>query len=234
MTRHISTLNLHRLRYGELDGDDLASVNEHLESCERCQRRLGVQQAERNAFEISPLPAALQEAALPTIPANRPMWPRIVAIAAVALAAMAIGFLSLPSEVAPVEPDPVDDGIRAKGDLPAIEVWLDTERGPRALRAGESLEPGDRVQLLYRPEGASWITLVGRDGAGDVEVWGSVEPIGDHLQPAPFGLTLDETPGAQEFHVIRSDRPLDRDEIDRIISGEEPSAQWEYISVPKK
>lgn len=234
MTAHISTLDLHRHRYGELAGDAAERVASHLQSCERCQRRLGVQQAERNSFAITPIPPAIQEIALPTRPANRPIWPRVVAIAAVALAAAAVGVLGLPREGAPIDQAPEHEDIRAKGDLPTLEVWVDSRSGPRALRAGEALHAGDRVQLLFRPEGASWVTLAGTDGAGNLELWGSFEPLGNHLQPAPFGLTLDETAGDQAFHLLRSPRPLEVEEVRRALAGEADDVDWESITVPKR
>ena len=40
MTSHLSTLTLHRVRYGELDGPVLVDARAHLADCPECQREL--------------------------------------------------------------------------------------------------------------------------------------------------------------------------------------------------
>ena len=59
---HVTTLDLHRLRYGELDKARAAEVRAHLDGCPMCTERLQAQHAMRAEFEVRPVPAALREA----------------------------------------------------------------------------------------------------------------------------------------------------------------------------
>ncbi len=218
---HLSTLKLHQYRYGELDGDLCEEVRNHIATCERCAARLNVQERAREDFVLQPVPEAITSAT----PANNSRWFR--RLAPILVAAAAILFVSM-FWAAP------DDGMRPKGDLPEIEVQIATDAGPRAIRDGDRLGEGDRVQLLYDPRGATLVTFVGRDGSGEIEVYKSITPRGTGLQPAPFALTLDDAPGPQEFWVIASDRSLDGEEIADAIDGGLNDVQVRSVILPKE
>jgi hypothetical protein len=230
MSSHVHTLELHRFRLGELDPDEHSRVRSHLDGCDRCTERLAVQQAERKAFAARQLPSALLEAERPQ-PANRSMMRFFGPAALIVVAAAALVIATPFDTLAPL--DPIVDEVRPKGDLPDLELWLNTDVGPRPLRAGERLATGDTVQMLFRPAGASWVTLAGKDGSGTLEVWGTAEPIGDHLQPAPFALTLDETAGPQHFFIVSFDSPLDASGVSSAIEGTLDGARVRELVVPK-
>ena len=69
---HLSTLTLHRIRYGELEGEPLTDARAHLDTCARCSARLQAQEAHRSAFVLQPVPAAIRAAAPP--PEASPGW----------------------------------------------------------------------------------------------------------------------------------------------------------------
>jgi hypothetical protein len=222
MTQHLSTLKLHQYRYGELEGDICEAARAHIETCERCSQRLLVQERGREEFVLQPLPAAIAATAKP---ANNARW--FARFVPVLVAAAAILFVSLTFLND-------DDGNRAKGVLPEIEVWVGTDAGPRALRSEERLRAGDSIQLLYDPHGYSMITLVGRDGTGQIEVYKTLHPEGEGLRPAPFALTLDDASGPQEFWIIASDAPIAMDEIADAIDGKLNEVHVRGVIVPKE
>ncbi len=235
MSVHLSTLTLHKLRYGELDGDALASARAHLEACERCAGRLAVQERERAAFVLQPMPAAIREAAA-TSP-SRSIWPRWLRdlspflVAAVAAAAL---FVVVPEVRQATTPPEVVDTVRLKGELPAIEVWVDTGTGARPLRPDERLSAGDRLQLKYDPRGASHVAFAGRDGAGLVEIYGAFPVEGRGLVAAPFGLMLDATPGDQQLFVLTSDRPLTPAQVKEALTRRVPGVRVVEATVRKQ
>jgi hypothetical protein len=202
MDRHLNTLQLHQLRYGELEEDVRKRARLHLDTCDSCARRFRAQQAERAAFVLQPVPPALQAA-------PRRSWSRhwsggvftsLAALAAVL--ALAMTQVSVPTGPQTVE------STRAKGALPSLEVWIDGPQGPRPLRLEESVGAGERIQVLFDPQGHRWVTFAGQDGAGSWERYGAVEPKEGGLQPAPFALTLDDTPGDQRLFILAGDRAL--------------------------
>lgn len=216
MTRHISTLDLHRYRYGELADEATDRVRTHLDACERCARRLGVQQTEREAFVLEAVPPAILEPALGARPANQPAGFRWLIAGLAVAAAAAVALTQLPT----ADPTaPTIENTRPKGQLPLMEVWIESASGPRIVRPGESLEAGDIVQPMVRGDGSAFVTLAGRDGTGAVELWGVVQPEATGLTPADFALTLDDAPGPQTFYAIGASRPLTLDEVHEVLAG---------------
>ncbi len=241
MSSHVSTLALHQYRYDELDDTARAEVDAHLSGCDRCRGRLQVQLAQREAFVLQPLPAAIAasqvELAAPTL------WVRLrslLPIGALVAALVVAGLvpLILPSGVGPGHVESPET-TRIKGPHSALEIWIDGDQGPRELRKGDVLRTGDRVQLVFDPLGAPYAILAGRDGTGAIEVWKTIDtrdrPQG--LRQAPFGLTLDDTPGDQEFILIPAQARLDERRITRIIEGDgslSNGPDWVSVIVPKE
>ncbi len=228
MSGHVSTLDLHRLRYGELSPAKAAALRAHLQTCELCARRHRTQLAEREVFALASVPPAI--AALSTPPARGRRWWRYGGLAAALTAAVVAWSLTAP--------EPTDDAsmsTRAKGDSIDLEIWVSTESGPRPLRPGESLRSGDTVQLLYDPGDATAVWLAGRDSDGTVEVYGRVLPRGSGLQPAPFALTLDHSSGAQEFALFVPDQQVTAADVKLGMAGDaDLPGRWSRIDVPKE
>lgn len=227
MSPHLSTLTLHRLRLGELQGDALSAAKTHLDGCEVCRGRAGHQLREREAFVLRPVPQAIRDvSARPALP-----WWREWLPLGLAFAAAAAVFVAVPAIRGPDAPQ--IDTIRFRGELPTIEVWVD-RGGPRALRDGERVRAGERIQLGYDPRGASSIALAGRDGTGRIEVWTTNAPTGIGLVRAPFALTLDDAPGPQELFVVGSDRPLDEAAVKAALGGGVPGVRVARVALPKE
>ncbi|MEZ4238668.1 MAG: zf-HC2 domain-containing protein [Myxococcota bacterium] len=231
---HPSTLTLHRYRYGELDGPPLAALRDHLEACEACRGRLQVQEQERAAFVLRPVPPAIRALAAEAPP--RPWWQRLfreLAPFALAAAAALLVIVALPSSrVAQIGPG---TGLtQTRGSVPAIEAWIAVDGATRPLHAEDVLGAGDRVQLSYDPRGASFVAIAGRDHTGVVDVFTTDAPTGVGLVQAPFALTLDDAPGVQELFVVTADRPLDPGTVKAAVASDVPGVRVARLAVRKE
>lgn len=227
-TGHLSTLTLHRLRYGELQGTALTDARAHLADCTRCSARLSVQEQERAAFVLQPVPDAIQQMA----PRSAPWWRDLMPFAYALVAASAL-FGAVPSLRAETAPE-VRDVVRFRGDLPRIEAWVDRGQGRRPLHDDEVLGAGDRVQLAYDPRGANVIAIAGRDSSGEIEVYTTEAPTGEGLVQAPFALTLDGAPGIQELFVVGSERHLDALHVRAAIGAGMPGVRVARLAIRKE
>jgi len=229
--RHLSTLHLHQLRYGELPPDREPAARRHLADCPQCAGRLAVQERERRAFEVLPVPVALR----PPAPKRSRGWLFGLIGTLAAVAAAAALTIAAPGIFGPETDGP---SVRVKGAASAgLEVWVERTDGTRPWRPGEVLRAGDRVQLVVAPEGAATITVGGRDGTGVVEVYGSYRPDDPRRpSPAPFSLTLDAAPGPQEFFAVRAAHALSDDEVKLAVSGDVPprGVTVATIAIPKE
>jgi len=240
---HLSTLMMHRVRLGELEGAARDEAEAHLRECEECTEIADAQAHAEDRFAEEPLPDWLLSLEEPSpmpasghtpklappiahVPANRP-FPRWIAglltLAAAALIVVGIGFSG---------GEPLEVG-REKGVLPTVELWVKSDVGPRPIRSGEALRTGDTVQVFYDSRGASHAVIAGRDGSGRIEVYGVV-PKHEKLGPAPFSLTLDDAPGPQEFFVVTGARPLTSDDVTRAIRGQDRSFAVQAVKVGKQ
>ena len=197
---HVTTLDLHRLRYGELDKARATEVRAHVDGCATCTERLQAQHAMRAEFEVRPVPAALREAS------KRPRVPTWVwaLLPGLMVAALAL-FVVLPADYG----TPYED-VRYKGG--GVELLLDG-RGvvdPEATR----FHAGDRIQVRVAPghAGQAWVT----DGH---QVLGTFPVEAGKATLAPFSLTLDAEPVSEHLVVLVSREMLRDDEIQRILVG---------------
>lgn len=211
---HISTLLLHQYRYGELDAPAMRRVDAHLQQCPACSQRHQHQLATRAEFEVSPVPQALLDAIAEDAP--RPSllesWRRWLWLAAAPMAVAALALVFVQPGTDPERPlDPqIRETVRMKGALPALEAWRgDADGSAAVLTARDAVRAGDVIQLMVDPHGASWAALAGRDGTGELQIFGAFDVSGQQgLVRAPFSLTLDDAPGPQVFYVVTSeDKP---------------------------
>ena len=213
MTKHPSTLTLHKLRYNELPPAQEDALRVHLRECAECSGRLGAQESHRAAFVAAPVPEALR--APPPAPA--PWWRRMWWVAPLAAAALAL--LTLVPTTTTTEtaesPPPTE---RIKGAAVALEAWLDTPQGPRLLDDGAVVAEGDTIQLRFDPGPHRYVSLLGEDGAGAVQLFGTLAADGGEIQRAPFALRLDESPGPQLLYAIYTDQRLSEDALVTLVS----------------
>lgn len=200
MSDHPSTLQLHRLRYGELDPAESRRLRDHLDACPRCADRLRSQEATRAAFVVEPVPPAIQALSRPRRSLRAWWW------ALPALAAAAGVLIAIPSI------DTTGDGsedVRTKGAMASLEVVAERAGQNVLLAPGSVVMPGDRIQLRFDPGDHAWAAFAGRDGSGVIQVYRVTRAEEGGMRPAPFGLELDDTPGDQELFAIFSDEPPD-------------------------
>jgi hypothetical protein len=220
---HLSTLELVRFRAGELSPDRHAAAQQHLADCSTCHARADAAQADDDAVAVEPLPDWLPREGAAQSPGQWALWVRRWLPASTSLAAAALMLVvALPVLRAPAMSG---DGLRSKGELPAMEVWVDSDGGARPLEVGEALQEGDRVQLFYDPRGADRVALAGRDHTGAIEIYGVLAPVRDGLQPAPFALTLDDAPGNQELFVVVGDAGLDAAAAEAAVRRGDPAVR---------
>ncbi len=231
-SKHLSTLTLHRMRYGELQGDALHEVRAHVAACEACAARLAGQERHRAAFEAMAVPPAIREAPVPAPANDYRGWIRwatpLAAVAAVAM--FAITLVSPPL-------GPEDDGNRPKGDTLGVEAWVDQEGGPVKVSGERQVHPGDRIQIRVRGPGQHVVTVAGKDGAGRIAVYGAWTSDDDEgWEPAPFALELDNTPGDERFYAIFGEREFSERDVRAAIQRGQPPAggDWDMVVLDKE
>jgi hypothetical protein len=210
---HLSTLQLHRLRLGELSPAERAPLDEHIDTCAVCARRAQHQVAARAAFVQTPVPAAI--AAL-----DRPsFWERLgrwrAALLLIPVAAATVLVLNVPPAGPRPAVEPVSD-VRTKGSNPVLEAWIEAGQSARPVYSGERVAAGARVQLKVDAGSRRFVTLAGKDGRGTVEVYGTFPSAGPGISSAPFALTLDDSAGEQAFFAILTDT---RPSPDRVLEA---------------
>ena len=212
---HVTTLDLHRLRYGELDKARAAEVRTHVDGCATCTERLQAQHAMRAEFEVRPVPAALREASKrPRVPTW--VWALLPGLMVAALALVVV----LPADVGTSYED-----VRYKGG--GVELLLEGKGvvDPEATR----FHAGDRVQVRVAPghAGQVWVT----DGH---QVLGTFPVEAGKATLAPFSLTLDGEPGAEHLVVLVSREMLQDYQIQRILVGRRmPGVDVTYLELKK-
>lgn len=194
---HVSTLDLHRLRYGELPATRAAGLRQHLDDCAACRGRMQAQQALRAEFEVLPVPAGLRT------PPARPWWTwsRLPALAAMAAALMLTLRLADPSAT---------DTTRLKGA--AAEVLVE---GRGTLASGDLVRAGDRLQV--RVPAGPWAEAWVSDGA---TVLGRFPLVEGEATLAPFSLTIDDSPGRERLVIVLSEGPGTEAQVKRALRGE--------------
>ncbi|MFK7927241.1 MAG: hypothetical protein AB8H79_03585 [Myxococcota bacterium] len=233
-----NTLLLHRYHQGELQGSVREQVRAAIESDPETRERYQALQANESAFAVQSLPPWLVQESRPSfwrtwMPVWAPMG-ALVAVGAAVLIAVNVPALT-PSGVPGVD---VADVLIEKGELPELEVWVDAGSGPRPLRTFddgevEALGEGAHVQLVFQARGRRFVTLAGRDGTGEIEVYDSIEVRGrEGLIQAPFGLVLDDAPGPQEFFALGHDEPLTARDVQRHV--EQETGDLNRVAVPKQ
>lgn len=197
---HLSTLQLNQLRYGEMSAEEEAQARAHLQECARCAARFNAQEANRAAFVLEPVPAAIRELASPPPANDNKSWRwALMAVAAMLLVAFPI---LLPSSPA-TGPDELVPMERTKGKHILLEAWLDTQDGPVLLDPSDLIAAGDVVQLKFSTLDRPYVSFGGVDGAGLIELYGTVEAGEDmQIHRAPFALQMDQTPGEQRFYAL--------------------------------
>jgi hypothetical protein len=217
---HISTLDLHRLRYGELDRARTTELRSHMDGCPSCLARLQAQQAMRAEFEVLPVPEALKGRKRSQ---GVPSWVWAL-LPGVTVAALALFVLvpTVPDLDGGGEDGPLVEDVRYKS-AGKVEVILEGAGvvDPKA----QTFHTGDRIQVRVAP--GPWKHAWIADGsavtgaAGGAEILGTFEVEAGKATLAPFSLVVDGEPGPVRLVVVMARTPLKSDEIQRILGGEQ-------------
>lgn len=219
----LSDLALDRLAMGELDRATAQRANDHLAACVPCRARQRALEREREQFAAGPpplsIPGIAHVASAPSaLPRRRP-WLATGVGGGLAVAASVAAVLLLrergpaPHVAGPV-PDPSADTVASKGTDFELVAVVDRDGHQTRVRSGDSVLPGDRVQLAYSIVELGHLYVVGVDGTSRATVY-FPEPNGSsEVQPGrevelPFSLVVDATPGAEHFYGVlcRDARP---------------------------
>lgn len=107
-----------------------------------------------------------------------------------------------------------DDGHRARGLAPALEVYRQTAAGAERLGPGAPVRSGDVLQLSVVRGDATHGWIVSVDGGGAVTLHG-----GGELAPGrtnlPHAYRLDDAPAFERFFLVTDDEPLAREDVVR-------------------
>lgn len=212
----VSRFDVERFACGELSGVAAARVQRGIDEDPALKAFLDELRADDAAFLLQQPPAAfVARLAAPT--AMTP-WTRAAAffgtafgglrlqLAAGAMAAVVLVTLV----VAPGADD--DDDIRTKGGVPqpALSFFVKEQGGARLGTPGESLAPGDQIQLAVKDVDAPALVVLGVDRAGVVSVYekqaSRSTPKGEPgPRPLPSALILDDITGVERFFVVYGD-----------------------------
>lgn len=215
---HLSTLVLHQLRYGELEGEAARDAQAHLDDCDQCRGRHQSQLAFRRAFDVKAPPITLPVSA-PSSWERAQRWLRWAVVPAL-VAALAL--IAVRTGGPGVDPD----GTRLKGVDDVVVLVEDLG----VLDAGEAIRPGDRLQIRVPagPWSEAWV--------GDADgLIGRFELEPDTQTLSPFALTVDGESGDEELVVVLSEDPLDRASAGAAMSGRRmPGVEVRRLYLPKE
>jgi hypothetical protein len=117
------------------------------------------------------------------------------------------------------------EGIRAKGG-PVLEYYVKRDGQVQPGQAAGPYRQGDELQFVYAAGGYPYVTLASVDSHGHVSLYrpeGGNAPLSHtaapgERQPLPFGVTLDDSPGAELFVMIYGSGPLAGDAVERWLT----------------
>jgi hypothetical protein len=228
-----SRFNLVRLKTGDLEDREAASVNAHVGACERC--RASMDSLEKNIAAFEPhredhLRRLMDRIDAEPIPfeSRRPsLFARLTVVGGLAAAAALAFGLFVVLGTSPKETP--DDSIRFKGHL-SLEVIA--KRGERQFKVeqGSALTEDDAVRFIVTTASPGYLDLFSVDAEGTVSpFYPESDPSRD---PAPMQIAspgrhvlpgsviLDGALGHEDFVVVFSKTAFDREEVQNKIQLE--------------
>lgn len=231
-----SELALDRLFAGECNDLEKARILRQLASCAACAEALEARRAEREDFAPDPqLLARLaaldaQPTAAPSLaPRGTPRgaarrW-RHLAPAAVALASCAA---LLVLALRPRSSDPaIDRSATSKGG-PRVELLLLRRGELSPVADGDTLYPGDQLQVVLRVAAPRFVALYSRDGAGTLSRYAPTDPTMTQVLPGgaaimPNSTVLDEVLGRETLAVFLCELPQEDARLRAHVEAGQPA-----------
>jgi len=231
MNRRIPDWLLERYLLDELDEERRAELQRRLAEDAEARARLDRLRAETEAFLQRHPPAKVAPRILARLRAaerTRAPVPRRLVVAAAASIALAFLLVVRGGE---------GEGIRAKGQAPALVVHRSLGERVERLEDGAMSGEGDLVQLGYVVSGRRFGAIVSVDGAGRVSRHLPLE--GDRAVPLESGRTvmlphayeLDDAPGFERFFLVVADGPFSLEPI--LEAARDLPAQTTRLRLPR-
>jgi anti-sigma factor RsiW len=194
---------------GDLAGDRVTAVREHLAGCARCSSRSEELRNEEAKFAAEPLP--------PVLASPRRIVPRQVRWFAAA------GLLAAALFVLVVVPRRTDrDGERTKGSPMGFRFYVDHAGNVRPGGPDERVEPGDALRFVFSTSDARYLAVLSVDGARRASTYYPAAG-GPALQPPgpgfalPASTVLDETLGRETIYGVACVAPFDVEALRRVL-----------------
>jgi hypothetical protein len=211
VTEHVSDLQWDRLLAGELAVEASAAAHAHAARCTACAARLRALTAERNTFQLRPIPISLSR--------PRRRWlPALIPVAAAAAVLIALHVRPGPGDDGPAERTKGRIGTHVTSASPGIHgtALLLSAGRPEALlsvASGDVVRPGDYPQAGYTAARSGFGAVLSRDGAGSATAY--VPPGGDQMVPLapggersfPLSTILDATLGDERIAIVWCEMP---------------------------
>lgn len=150
-------------------------------------------------------------------------WAAVAAAAAAIALVIALGPLDSGTDPTPI-PGTHDDGIRAKGLRPHLQLHRQIDGGAEALDLGAVAHGGDVLQVSYVAAERTHGVILSIDGAGAVTLHHPATTDGSTaLKPGgtvalAHAYRLDDAPDFERFFFVTGARPLD---VGRVVEAAE-------------
>ncbi|GEM_PF-2423700 len=229
---------------GEGADEEKRGMRRHLDGCADCRDRMATLDIERRDylmthpfrdFAAKRLPSG--KSGKPARAATLPPWllprwllPRwLPALAGVAVCLMLLPFLSQRLDLARNGAGADaggEEAVRMKGG-PILEFYCKRDGKVQAGQASETYLAGDELQFVYGGGGYAYVTLASVDSRGKVSLYRaegeslavSLPAKPGERQTLPFGVTLDDSPGAELFVLVYGSQPLTGSALESWLQG---------------
>lgn len=219
-----STLTLEALFARERVSPETAA---HAQGCTECSGYLRRLQTGQGAF-LAARPFERFERQLDRAEAAKGqrrfgLWAKVLALPAVALCALAVVQVAHPRG---------EDAVRIKGE--ALHVYFERAgAAPEPVTPDLLLRAGDRLRFAYAAPSPGWITILDKDGTGQVSVFypfhaqGGAPIQAGSADPLPGTIALDDARGPEWLVAVFSPQPIDvsslKTQLARTPAGGTPS-----------
>ena len=210
-----------------LDGRGLPETAEHAVRCAACGARLDELRRDRDEFLARARPAAFAEAVLARANKRR-WWPFALTLAPLVLGVAAVVLVWS----RPHPPGQKIDDTRAKGEVVASELYVQSGGKVEKFDPGRRYRAGDALQLVYSTSRPRWLTVIDAEQGGKAEVVYQ----GDGPLPAARrsrldrSFVLDGAAPAERLYVVFTDGKPDPQAM-LAAAGRDP-ARVEQLPVP--
>ncbi|MCB9754907.1 MAG: DUF4384 domain-containing protein [Myxococcales bacterium] len=247
----LSDLVLDQLRVGELAASLATRARSHVIACDRCRARQRELDEDAASATLPPLPASPPEtiADISPAPPRRRAWPAVAGLTAAAAAAVLaiVSLLEPPrvggdgSRVETGGPEPA--ATRSKG-APALQVFIRRDGAVLEGSPGAVVHPGDALRFAYSWTESGYVAVLGRDGAGAVNVY---VPTGDRARPVapgeramlPDAVALDDVVGEEVLYGVFCAREPSLAALERAVAARPdapaiPGCQVDRVRLDKR